>query len=166
MLPFSHKYTLASRREASLFLMGTLAPSGHDSSLRRLLLCGGVELIRYVLQFLLERETFILTGSDDRCAKIWAATSAECVQTLGGHDGGIESAMFSYDASHIVTTASDGFVKLWKTGTGECFRVFKCAGTIVSDAIFSPDGALVCYAWKNLHRNAKQGTPVCACLLD
>ena len=45
----------------------------------------------------------IVTGSDDKTAKVWDAKSGAEVLTLKGHTGGVNSASFSPDGSRIVT---------------------------------------------------------------
>ena len=39
----------------------------------------------------------VLTGSSDKTAKIWDTTTGECKQTLSGHAGEVNSAVFSAD---------------------------------------------------------------------
>ena len=47
----------------------------------------------------------LLTASADNTAKEWSAASGECLVTLGGHKGPINSAVFSADGQQVLTAA-------------------------------------------------------------
>ena len=48
----------------------------------------------------------VATASEDVSAKIWSASSGECVQTLTGHTDTVNSALWSPDGLHL---SPDGF---------------------------------------------------------
>ena len=61
----------------------------------------------------------MLTASDDGTAKVWNASTGECMQTLSGHPGTVKSAVFCDSAlsmespeKHATSFASPTFVRL------------------------------------------------------
>lgn len=58
--------------------------------------------------------TRILTGSEDRVARIWDARTGVCVAELKGHLHEIRSAAFSPDGKCIGTGSLDRTARLWK----------------------------------------------------
>ena len=55
----------------------------------------------------------IVTGSDDRTARVWDAnTGAELLQ-LKGHDGSVLGVAVTADGSRIVTGSSDTTARVW-----------------------------------------------------
>ena len=86
----------------------------------------------------------IVTGSEDRTAKVWDATTGAEVLTLKGHTGRVNSASFSPDGSRIVTASRDGTAKVWDATTGAEVRHPQGAHRHASrSASFSPDGSRV-----------------------
>ncbi len=59
---------------------------------------------------------FILTGSEDRTAKLWNL-QGENLQTLIGHTGVIWSVAISHD-NKLLATGGDSTIKLWEAKTG------------------------------------------------
>ena len=55
----------------------------------------------------------IVTGSDDKTAKVWDATTGQEVLTLKGHTGRVYSVCFSPDGTLIVTGSRDGTARIW-----------------------------------------------------
>ena len=53
----------------------------------------------------------VLTASYDQTAKIWNATSGECMSTLVGHKHMVSSAVFSSDDSSVLTASLDETAK-------------------------------------------------------
>ena len=46
--------------------------------------------------------------------KLWDVTSGECLQTLEGHSGGVNSVSFSPDCSKIASGSHDRTIKIWE----------------------------------------------------
>ena len=67
---------------------------------------------------------WVLTASDDLTAKVWNASSGECMQTFQGHEGQVCSAVFSMDDTSVLTASCDNTAKLWSVSTGECIQTF------------------------------------------
>ena len=61
----------------------------------------------------------IVTGSEDRTAKVWEAASGHELVTLKGHSNGILSVAFSPDGQRIVTGSLDQTAKVWEAANGQ-----------------------------------------------
>ena len=55
----------------------------------------------------------IVTGSDDRTAKIWNMSDGQLISTLSGHTWGINAVAISPDGSKVVTGSWDRTAKIW-----------------------------------------------------
>lgn len=83
----------------------------------------------------------VLTGSDDRTAKLWSAASGAELLTISGHSDRVASVAFSPDGATIATGSADASARTWDAASGAALDVFQpCASTIAS-VMFSPDGA-------------------------
>ena len=89
----------------------------------------------------------IVTGSQDKTAKVWNATTGEQLLTLKGGKGDIYGAALSPDGQRIVTAggmAGSGIVpgeaKVWDASTGRHLLDLKGHNYSVFSAAFSPDG--------------------------
>ena len=60
----------------------------------------------------------LLTASEDKTAKVWSAASGECLRTLMGHTGCVNSAVFSPDGQQVLTVSSDKTAKVWSAASG------------------------------------------------
>ena len=65
----------------------------------------------------------ILTGSDDKTARLWDAAGGEVVATFVGHTGSVRAVAFSPDGTRILTGSLDKTARLWS--------VFKSAEALV-----------------------------------
>ena len=93
--------------------------------------------------------TRILTGSDDRTAKVWDARTGTALLELKGHTGGVSSVAFSLDGTRIFTGIGDcGTAKVWDARTGEELR-----GAPIPPATqpvqISPDGRWIAHVAGN-----------------
>ena len=55
---------------------------------------------------------FVVTGSDDKTAKVWDVASGACVATLEGHSDGVSSVAYSSDGRFVVTGSYDNTAKV------------------------------------------------------
>jgi WD40 repeat protein len=55
----------------------------------------------------------IVTGSEDRSARVWEVGTGKQVLTLSGHEAGITSVAFSPDGNRIALVV---WISLWKFG--------------------------------------------------
>ena len=63
------------------------------------------------------------------------------VNRIAGHDGCVQSAVFSADGSCVLTASSDCTAKLGDASTGECQRTLAGQDDVVLSAVFSADGS-------------------------
>lgn len=55
----------------------------------------------------------LVTGSDDRSARVWDAVSGECLAVLLGHTGAVDAVALAPGGSTLATGGADGAVLLW-----------------------------------------------------
>jgi len=63
----------------------------------------------------------IVTGSDDRTARVWTMGSTgrwETFAVLAGHAAGVTHVAITPDGSRVLSVAGDGAARLWEPGTG------------------------------------------------
>jgi WD40 repeat protein/serine/threonine protein kinase len=87
----------------------------------------------------------VATGSWDRSAKLWDASTGLAVRKLeGGHAGYINSVEFSADGRELLTASDDGTARIWNVETGQPTDViFRGHQGRVLTATYSPDGRRV-----------------------
>jgi hypothetical protein len=66
---------------------------------------------------------YVVTGSYDKTAKIWDASTGAEKRNLAGHSDGVFSAAFSPDGAYVVTGSGDSTAKIWFLGTITGFDV-------------------------------------------
>jgi WD40 repeat protein/serine/threonine protein kinase len=82
----------------------------------------------------------ILTGSDDKTAKVWDAATGNYLFTLTEHSSGITSVAFSADGQRIVTGSADQTAKVWDAATGNYLFTLRGHSNMVTSVAFSADG--------------------------
>jgi eukaryotic-like serine/threonine-protein kinase len=82
----------------------------------------------------------ILTGSDDKLAKLWDAATGRELFTLKGHRAEIKSVAFSPDGQRIVTGSEDQTAKVWDAVTRRELRTLRGHRALIGSVAFSPDG--------------------------
>jgi WD domain, G-beta repeat len=89
----------------------------------------------------------IVTGSEDKTARVWDARSGAPVLELKGHTAAVRSATFSPDGSRIVTGTfgKDQTARVWDARSGAPVVVLgsEIKWHSVRLATFSPDGSVV-----------------------
>ena len=55
----------------------------------------------------------MLTGSDDKSARLWEADSGRLLATILGHSGAVLSVAFSPDGRRVLTGSVDRTARLW-----------------------------------------------------
>jgi WD40 repeat protein/serine/threonine protein kinase len=87
--------------------------------------------------------TRVLTGGDDRCARLWNVekepTLVHTLRTMGP----VEAVAFSPDGQRALTGSQDGRAQLWNVATGEQRGSALTHAGPVKAVHFSPDGKLV-----------------------
>lgn len=87
--------------------------------------------------------TLVLTTSADSTARLWDATTGQCLRILAGHADWVSGGCFHPDGDRLATWADGGTLRLWDTVSGDCLRQLPRAARWVTDAPFSPDGRLL-----------------------
>jgi WD40 repeat protein/energy-coupling factor transporter ATP-binding protein EcfA2 len=82
----------------------------------------------------------ILTASDDKTARIWAADTGRLVAELAGHTASIYSTAYSPDGLRIVTAGADKTARVWDAEAGRFLFELKGHKDSVQSATYSPDG--------------------------
>ena len=85
----------------------------------------------------------ILVGKNrkkDGYAEIWDLDSGQCIQSLRGHLGAVESVAYSYDGAYCITGSMDCSAKIWSTESGECLTTLVGHKQMIMAVSFSPDG--------------------------
>ena len=85
----------------------------------------------------------VVTGSEDKTAKVWDARTGAELLTFKGHTGVVLSAAFSPDGARVVTAGHDPVVRVWDARTGADLLTIKGHTGAVLSVAFSRDGARV-----------------------
>ena len=74
----------------------------------------------------------VITGSEDKTARIWSVETGECLQLLKGHTaklGFVRLAPTSRPQEwQAITGSFDCDIRCWNTATGECERITSVSG--------------------------------------
>jgi WD40 repeat protein/cell division protein FtsL len=81
----------------------------------------------------------VITGSDDKTARLWNASTGQETIVLRGHSGRVASVAFSPDGKRVLT-GSWGPARLWDVSTGQMIMLLQGSAGVTS-AAFSADGA-------------------------
>jgi WD40 repeat protein/class 3 adenylate cyclase len=89
----------------------------------------------------------VLTGSNDRTARLWDAATGRQLQPVfrGPKGSSVNSAAFSPDGKHVLTAngAADKGAHIWDMGTGAEVQSLYGHGKLLIQAVYSPDGQRV-----------------------
>jgi TIR domain/WD domain, G-beta repeat len=85
----------------------------------------------------------VLTGSDDKTARLWDAATGTAVASLAGHQGPVYAVAFSPDGKRVLTGSFDKTARLWDAATGAAVATLAGHTGFVFAVAFSPDGKRV-----------------------
>jgi hypothetical protein len=85
----------------------------------------------------------IVTGSEDKTAKVWNSTTGQERLTLNGHIGTVYSTEFSQDGKQIVTGSEDKTAKIWDAATGRCPHILQGHAGEINSCEFSCDSKFI-----------------------
>ena len=60
---------------------------------------------------------YLISGADDKTAKVWDYQTKACVQTLEGHGHNVSAVCFHPELPIIITGSEDGSIKFWHSTT-------------------------------------------------
>ncbi|KAL2127437.1 hypothetical protein VTI74DRAFT_10741 [Chaetomium olivicolor] len=83
----------------------------------------------------------LASASYDNTVKIWDPATGQCVSTLEGHRGMVNSVAWSHDAARLASASNDDTIKIWDPATGECVSTLKNRRGAVKSVAWSRDGA-------------------------
>jgi WD40 repeat protein/predicted Ser/Thr protein kinase len=85
----------------------------------------------------------IVTGSWDKTAIIWNASTGAKISTLNGHSDYVRSVAYSADGSRIVTGSDDNTAIIWNASTGAKIATLAGHTDSVYAVAYSPDGSRI-----------------------
>jgi len=85
----------------------------------------------------------VVTGSDDRQARVWEIADGPFVRVLAGHTGSIDRLVASSDGAVLASGATDKTVRVWDAKTGAALSVLGEHKGPVSALAISPDGKVI-----------------------
>ena len=94
----------------------------------------------------------LVTSSGDGTARIWALQTGSdptagaqwnLSAVLKGHQGSVNSAVFSPNGQFVLTSSSDGTARIWSAYGGASVYIFADHDAAVTSAVYSPDGRTV-----------------------
>jgi len=91
----------------------------------------------------------VVTGSDDKTARVWDAASGKLVATLAGHDNGVVDVEFSPDGTRVATSSWAGDARVFDAESGALVASLGGHGGSVISARFSPDGTRIVTSCKD-----------------
>ena len=64
-------------------------------------------------------DKYLVSGSDDKTAKLWDFKTGKLIRTFSGHNGAITYVKITPDGKRLITSSRDGSVKIWNLETGK-----------------------------------------------
>jgi WD40 repeat protein/serine/threonine protein kinase len=104
----------------------------------------------------------VLTGSEDRTAKLWDVATGLVLNTFKGHTAAVLAVAFSPDGRRAATAGADGKVILWDPSRDQESEPLgdKTDGWMASLLAFTPDGQALITAGSSYHLPAAGGLQV------
>lgn len=82
----------------------------------------------------------LVSGDQDRFARVWDVRSGRTIAVLRGHDDGITAVDFSPDGARVATASKDKSARVWDAQTGRPILVLEGHKAVVTSIAFSADG--------------------------
>ncbi len=86
---------------------------------------------------------FVVTGSDDRTARLWNTATGKPVGRLLHHPGPVWSVAYGPDGKTVLTGCDDGAARLWDVATGQAVGSPLRHEGVVMAVAYSPDGRTI-----------------------
>jgi GTPase SAR1 family protein/DNA-directed RNA polymerase subunit RPC12/RpoP len=84
-----------------------------------------------------------ISASVDHTLKVWNLETGECLVTLRGHTGIVESVQITPDERYAISGSDDQTVKIWDLEIGACVTTLEGHQKGINSIAISPDGTLV-----------------------
>ena len=85
----------------------------------------------------------ILTGSADRTARFWDASTGKPIGPTLTHEDVVSAVAFSPSGKTVITGSADGTARLWDASTGKPTGLTMRHDSRVGAVAFSPDGKTI-----------------------
>jgi WD40 repeat protein len=85
--------------------------------------------------------TWIASGGQDRCVKLWDVATGAALATLEGHEDWVRLVLIDAHGRRIVTCSSDRTARVWDVATRRALHVLRGHDTAISAAAVSEDGS-------------------------
>ena len=82
--------------------------------------------------------TLLISGSDDKTAKLWDIQTGGVIKTFHGHTSWVRSVSISPDCTTIASGSHDETIRLWDAQTGVCHCIIDEHTSYVTSISFSP----------------------------
>jgi WD40 repeat protein len=84
--------------------------------------------------------TLTISGSTDDMVRVWNAGTGECLHTLSGHTGIVNSVSATADGARAMSASQDKTLRLWDLATKACIRTLEGHSRAVTSVSLSADG--------------------------
>ena len=85
----------------------------------------------------------ILTGSEDKTARLWDVLTGEELLSFNGHTQAITAVAYSPNEKTVLTGSADGLVCLWHSKTGELLKEIKAHTSSITALAFSANSNIL-----------------------
>jgi WD40 repeat-containing protein SMU1 len=86
----------------------------------------------------------LASGAADGSLKVWKLRSGACVRRYAAaHGGGVTSAVFSRDGSHVLSASFDATARVHGLKSGKMLKELRGHASFVNAAAYTPDGACI-----------------------
>ncbi|MCL4299715.1 MAG: protein kinase [Anaerolineae bacterium] len=87
--------------------------------------------------------TYVLTGSNDKTARLWDIQTGQAVITYTGHTAGVKSVTLSPDGQYVLTGSLDKTARLWDVKTGQAVLTYTGHTEGINAVAFAPNGKTI-----------------------
>jgi WD40 repeat protein/tRNA A-37 threonylcarbamoyl transferase component Bud32/tetratricopeptide (TPR) repeat protein len=88
----------------------------------------------------------LVSGSDDRTARVWDAATGQQLFCFKGHRKGVNTVAFHPNGKHVASAGIGGKVRVWEARTGKELLAIKASSRFINSLAFSPDGKRIASA--------------------
>jgi len=85
----------------------------------------------------------LVSGSQDKCLRLWNLASGQCLHTLEGHSKRVTSIAITPDGHLAVSGSHDKTLRVWDLSSGECLHILEGHTKGIDFIAITPNGRLV-----------------------